>query len=119
MNNSKFAIDNTLEDKPQQDIKPILRQRESELVKVIEAMRRVSENEDWQYLKKTLFDKSVETLEQMILHEAKGEVRNNELYRLQGRLMEAKRHDFENLAQAFKVELEKTRKTLEQNAKND
>lgn len=118
MNNSKIAVENSALE-PERDIKPLLRQREGELVKIIEALLGVGATEDWKTLRAMIFDGAVGSLERRLQTEARAkEVSLPELYRLQGELNGAKKYaDLEKLAQAFKVELDNTRKRL--NAENN
>lgn len=104
MNNSKIA-NNSIEEMPVDTTS--LKEREAKLVRIIEALLRVSEAADWYTLKTEIFDGLVETLERRISAEAKKpEVVPSELYRLQGQLGWAKKYsNLENLAQVFKVEL--------------
>lgn len=111
MNNSKIALE-LLE--TEIDPKSALRERESYLVRVIEAIGRVSGTADWKILKNEIFDSLVETLERRIKSETQKEVLNDpELYRLQGQLGWAKKFSrLEELAQVFKVELINIRKQI-------
>jgi hypothetical protein len=108
MNNSKIALDNQdvfLE--KEIDKTPILRKQESELVKIIEAIGRVSKSIDWAVLEEHIFDGLVISLERRLSQEAnKGELNAPEVYRLQGQLMWARKYgDFNKLADVYRSEL--------------
>jgi hypothetical protein len=116
MNNSFIALDN-LEpiDKPQEiDRSPWLRQKEVELIKIIEALQRVNVSEDWSTLKSHIFEGVVEKLEKDMLDEAKKDSPDlSKLASLKGQFVWAKKYsDLDSLAQAFKVELQGIRQTL-------
>lgn len=116
MNNSFLAKENTLETiEPQEfDRKPWLRQKEGELVKVIEALRRISVSDDWSTLKSNIFEGVVEKLEKDMLNEAKEDKPDTlKLASLKGQYVWAKKYaDLDSLAQAFKVELTGIQKQL-------
>lgn len=113
--NNAFIVEQNQEpeDKPV-DKTTWLRQREGELVKLIEAIGKVSESDAWKILKSHIFDGVVETIERRIDTESmKPELDTAELYRLQGQLGWAKKYaDFNKLKEVFKVELEGIRKQL-------
>lgn len=112
MDNS-FIAQNNIEEEPQ-DFRPQLREREAELVKIIEALGQVEAADEWQTLKKLLFDGIVEKLERLIAFEASArEINTPELYRLQGQLAWAKRYsNLEELRNIFKVELKNIKKSI-------
>ena len=114
MNLSKIAQENFDEPKPEVDRTPWLRQKEGELVKVIEAIAAISECAEWQTLKTHIFDGLVESLERRLTEEAnKPELNQSEIHRLQGQLAWAKRYaDFKKLGDAFKLELGNIRNQL-------
>lgn len=116
MNNS-FLIEN-YED-PSEEKKPIdksvwARQREGELVTLVEAIGKVSQSDEWKVLKTHIFDGIVETIERKIDTESmKPEIDTAELYRLQGQLAWARKYaDFDKLKEVFKVELDGLKKQL-------
>lgn len=113
MNNSQIEFD---EEKPV-DIKPVLRQKQAELIKVIEAVRAVNSTPQWQTLKGLIFDKAVESLQRRLQVESeKSELNVQEIYRLQGQLVWARRYsDFSKLADAYKIELNNITKKLNDN----
>lgn len=120
MNNSFIASDN-LETISQEEIDrtPYLRNKEGEMVKVIEALQRISVSSDWSTLKTNIFDGVVEQLERDILNEAKEDRPDTQkLASLKGQYVWAKKYaDLESLAKAFKVELTGIRQILKNNGK--
>ena len=116
MNLSKIALDSlsTFAEAPQVDTKPLLRQREQKLIKVIEALQEVQQSPAWSTLKNEVFDGLVATLEQEIKNEAKKEnPESTRLNRIAGQLRWAEKYaDLEKLERGFKVELQGIRKTL-------
>ena len=105
MNNSQVEVD-IAESKDSREVSLI--QRQGELVKIVEALRRVADSEDWHVLKKLVFDGVIETLERQLKSEAqKAEVVTPELYRLQGQLVWARKYaDLHKLSEFFKNQVE-------------
>lgn len=106
MNNSVIAfndvqeVDNTL-----------LREEESRLVKIIEAITKINKLDDWSTLKSLVFDSRIESIEKKISNESsKLKIEDSELYRLQGRLFEAKKYDLDKLLDTYRLELSRIRK---------
>lgn len=83
-----------------------LRERQTELIKTIEAIDGVLRNRDWQVLRE-YFEGSVDRLNRQLLAEAKTEEPNlKTIYKLQGELANAKRYDLPTWADKLKKELE-------------
>src|SRR3990167_9323991 len=101
--NNAFLTQNTFVEESPVDPRPILRQRETAIARIIEAINEVASSESYQVLKRELFDGLVETIEREIRRE------NNQknidlptLYRLQGQYAWAKKYsDFQTLRDAF------------------
>ena len=108
MNNSQIVIDE------EPDREASLAQRQGELVRIVEALRRVADSEDWDVLKELVFDGVLETLERQLKNEAqKAEVVTPELYRLQGQLVWARKYaDLDKLAEFFKIQIEGIKSNL-------
>ena len=105
MNNSLLQ----LEPEVQVDISPQLRQRERELLEIIEAIRRVSSSEYWQLLKVKVFDGIVDSLHKRLI----AEKNPTEMYRLQGQIVWAEKYsDLEKMTQAYENELKSVRAKL-------
>jgi hypothetical protein len=118
MNNSKIALENQdvfLE--KEIDKTPILRQKEGELIKIIEAINRIANTTDWLVLRKHIFDDLVGNLERRLASEAdKSELNQPEIHRLQGQLMWARKYsDFAKLAEVYRSELTNVRQMLNTN----
>lgn len=115
MNNSKLAIENvSLSIEETVDRTPQLREREQNLIHILEAVRMVKESESWSTLKKEIFDGLVGTLNKEITEEAKKEDPDRlKLNRLAGQLKWAEKYsDLGKLENVFKLELTKIRQLL-------
>lgn len=118
MNNSKIALDNQeIITEKTFDKKPMLRARESELVKLIEAIERVAHTSDWQILRNFIFDGLVENLERRLKTEAEKEQLNQPaINQLQGQLLLARKYsDLKKLADVYRSGLLNVRQMLNNN----
>jgi hypothetical protein len=71
-----------------------LREKQDELIKVIEAFARLETSSEWAVLKELVFDRSLVSIERQILAEASSpQVDINKLYRLQGELAWARQYN--------------------------
>ena len=115
MNNSKIAIDNVSLSLDESDNTEQLREREAVLVRIIEAIARVKDSEDWHTLKSLVFNSSVEKLERRLQAESERlKLDDSEMYRLQGQLIWARKYaDLDKLADAYRLELSNLRKKYE------
>lgn len=116
MNNSRIALDNvSLELEEKADNTPSLRERESKLVRIIEALTKVSESREWKELKSLLFDNLLESLEKRLRLEVDKDIINlAEVQFLKGQIRWAKNYsDLEKLADENRKELSNIRKTYE------
>lgn len=106
MNNAKLAID-YVEEQFEAEKAPLIRQRQEEVVKIIEALESLVLNGNWKVLKILLFDGLVVALEARLKLEAsKKMIDVNELNILNGQLMWAKRYsDLNKLIDVYKLEL--------------
>lgn len=90
--------------------------REAELIKLISLLDRVLENRDWQQLSEMVFEPRVTSLEKLLeLESKKSQLCEPEIYRFQGRLIEAEKYQLEKLRKTYKVELENIRKRTNEN----
>lgn len=107
MNLYKIAQENIEEEVMPNDRLPLLRIKESDLVKIIEALGRVTESDDWRTLKNLVFDGVVDSLEKYQRQEAeKPEINKDELNRLHGQLVWARKFsDLNKLRDVFRKEL--------------
>ncbi len=122
MNNSKIALDNQeVFTEKTFDKKPILRQREGELVKLIETIMRIEQSEDWQGVRNHIFYGLVESIEGRIRNESgKGELNQPEIYRLQRQLLLARKYaDFKKLADVYRSELSNVKQQLNNNLRTE
>src|SRR4051812_8320783 len=101
MNNSELNTEQ--EEVTLNDQIPWLRNRDSELVRIIEALGRLSNTKDWSTLKNYVFDGVTENLERRLASEAsKMPLNDKEIYKLQGQLVWARKYsDLENLTNIF------------------
>lgn len=115
MNNSKLAIDSVgIFEEPKVDTKPYLREREGQLLKIIEAIQGVEQSTHWGTLKTELFDTLVNSLENQLKDEGKKENPDtNKLNRIAGQLRWAEKYaDLNKLEASYRVELTSIRKQL-------
>lgn len=85
-----------------------LRDRQTELVKILEAIDEVLKTKGWQTLKELVFDKVVERLDRQLLSEAKNpKIDEIKLYYLQGEMAWARRYsDLKSYAEMLQKELQ-------------
>lgn len=85
-----------------------LRDRQTNLVKILEAIDLVLKTSGWQTLKELVFDKVVERIERQLLSESKQfPIDADKIYTLQGELVWAKRYaDFKAYAEMLQKELQ-------------
>lgn len=115
MNNAQIEIDAEWTAVP--DLTPSFQEKKALLLCLLEAIDKLSQNEDWQVLKEFLFDGQIEKLEKQLLNEAKlNELSSPKIYRLQGGLEWARRLDLYKLAETYKLELNQINKKLNENA---
>lgn len=116
MNNSKLVIDSISlkEEEPKFDRAPELRQRETQLINIIDSLKKVQAMPEWSSLKTQVFDGLVTTLEKELRNEAKKDSPDSlKLNRLAGQLKWAEKFsDLSKLEQVFRVELQNLRKML-------
>lgn len=113
MNNSKFAVENVFKEEVV-DRKPQLREEESKLVKIIEALATIADSKEWSTLKNTVFDGVVETLDKQLKNEAsKDDPDKMVLAKINGQLVWARKYaDLESLAGVFRLQLTQVRTLL-------
>lgn len=92
-----------------------LRERERELMVLLEAIDGVLTNEDWQVLAEVLWKKRIELLDRQILQATeKNPIDLPEIIELKGRKAEAKRYiDLKELAKPLIKELEAIKRKLQ------
>lgn len=106
MNNS-FVIETEEGAEEVVDFSERLGTRESELKKIIEAIRVVSTSDGWRTLKKIVFDGVLDSLQRRLASEAnKMPINEKEIYNLQGQIAWAKKYsNLDTLANTYKNEL--------------
>lgn len=84
-----------------------LRERQADLVRLIEALAKLEESKEWNVLKELVFDKSVTAIERQILNESlTNPIDTNKLYKLQGEWSWAKQYsDVARFADTLKKQL--------------
>lgn len=112
MNNALLEIepvDLSLESK---DDSNLLREHEGTLTALIEAASKLKATHEWSTLKKVIHGEveRLETLQK--LESSKSEVSLPELYRLQGRLLQARHHSLDALEAKWRAELLNIRQKL-------
>lgn len=114
MNNSKFAIENVLSNEETIDRKPILREKEGELMKIIDTIQKIEKTKEWSTLKEKIFDSLSEKLLKEIQSEARKENPDTlKLNRLAGQLIWSEKFsDLSKLENDFRVQLTNIRKLL-------
>lgn len=114
MNNSYIASNSLSLDVEDLEVKfNQLRERESVLIRLITAIESVQSSEEWSTLKSVIFDSREESLEKQIRSESMAQtIDDSELYRLQGRLFEAKKYDLGALVESYRVELRNIKKLI-------
>lgn len=111
MNNSKIAIEEvSLSIEQPSDSIELYREKESGLIRIIEAIERIVKTDEWSLLR-SLFDSRIESLEKQLTSESlKSKLDDSEIYRLQGKLFEAKKYNLDKLAESSRVELSNIKK---------
>lgn len=117
MNNSKLVIDSvSLREDTEMpfDRLPELREREGEILTIIDSLKIVQSMPAWSSLKEKVFDGLVLTLDKELKNEAKKDNPDSlKLNRLAGQLKWAEKYsDLSKLENIFRVELTNVRKML-------
>jgi len=103
MNNSKLT-ENTLSEEPEIDIKPMLRQRQEEIVKIIEAIDSICQSNYWRFLEKEVFQPVLDSSVNQICTEKD----DRKVAQLQGKIeVLSKYADFKQFSEAYRLELKK------------
>lgn len=116
MNNSFVSL-NSLELETPVDNTVHFREQESKLIKIVEALNKVSENRDWKYLQDTIFQGVVDGLKRERETQIERQPLNGPLiHNLNGQIKWAKKYlDLLDLASIYKQELVNVRKQLNAN----
>src|SRR3990167_4477845 len=91
-----------------------LQEQQGELSRLVEAINRVEQSEDWRKLKELLLDGIVEKLERQLKDEAKkDEVSLPEVYRLQGQISWARKYtNLKKISDEKRLEIENIKKQI-------
>lgn len=115
MNNSFIAIENvSLELEPSLDNTVHFRQRESELIAIIETINKIAESKEWKVLNDKIFNGVVEGLKRERESEIEKQPLNGpKIHNLNGQIKWARKYtNFTTLADIYKQELINVRKQL-------
>lgn len=75
------------------DVNKLLRERQTELINIIEAFDKLEQSKEWQTIKDLIFNKSLSAIERQIQNEALApEIDTNKLYKLQGEWVWSKQY---------------------------
>jgi ERCC4-related helicase len=112
MNNSKLTIDEvTLRDENPIDVKPFLRERQTEIVEIIEALEAVNRSKYWQTLQSKVFHSSLEVLQRAIRTEKDAK----ELFRIQGSLIWGEKYtNLQELITGYRRQLDNIKNQIKQ-----
>ena len=96
------------------EVKVLLGEKQTELIKIIEALAKLDKSKEWATLKELVFDKSLEGIERQILNEAASpKINTDKLYRLQGEWAWAKQYnDVNKFGEALKKQLSDIKERL-------
>lgn len=109
MNNAKFTED-SLAEEPQADIAPMLRARQEEIVKIIEAIDSISHSNHWKFIEESVFKTSLSSAVNQICVEKD----DRKVAHLQGKIeVLSKYANFKEFSEAYRMEL----KSIEQQLK--
>lgn len=97
-----------------EEAKVKLRQKQTELANLIEALVKLEESKEWNTVKELVFDKSLVAIERQILNESLAkEINTNKLYKLQGEWAWSKQYsDTPRFISTLKKQLEDINKQL-------
>ena len=96
------------------EVKAQLRQEQTRLVKIIEALMKLDGSKEWQVLREEVFDKSRQVIERQLMNEGLAqEVKTPKIYRLQGEYAWASQFcDINRFAETLKKQLEEIKRKL-------
>lgn len=114
MNNSRLAIESVSLSEEKSDRTPLLREREGQLITILDSLRKVQESNEWSSLKIHIFDDVVKSLSKDLRLEARADAPNPlKLRYLTGQLKWAEKYsDLKKLEDSYRLELTNVRKLL-------
>lgn len=91
-----------------------LREEQTRLIKILEALEKLDKSKEWHILKDLVFSKSLEVIERQIKNEAlQPEISTDKLYKLQGEWVWAKQYsDTDRFVKTIKLQLEEIKKRI-------
>jgi uncharacterized Zn finger protein len=97
-----------------EDVSVQLREEQTRLLKIVEALAKLDKSKEWSTLKELVFSKSLEAIERQIKVESLSEnINTDKLYNLQGQWAWAKQFcDTDRFAETLKKQLEEIKKRL-------
>lgn len=97
-----------------EEVKTQLREKQNELISIIEALTRLDTNPDWQTLKELVFDRALDSIERQIRNEALNQtIDTSKIYKLQGEWVWAKQNvDSNRFISTLKIQLEDIKNKL-------
>lgn len=108
MNNSKVILDSGfLAEEDILDPRPFLRERETELLELLDALDHIRSSDYWRLIQQKFADDL-----QKLINQLKSEKDTTELFRLQGRVTQAERLNLDKTAEEYRTELAGIRKQL-------
>lgn len=97
-----------------EESKKILREKQIELIKLIEALAKLDKSEEWNTLRELTFDRSLDLIKRQLLQEAlKPDLDLSKLYNLQGQWAWANQYsDIDRTISTLKNQLAEIKKKL-------
>lgn len=94
--------------------KVLLREKQTELIQIIESFEKLEKSKEWETVKELVFEKSLLSIERQIMNEALAkEINISKLYKLQGEWVWAKQYnDVNRFTESLKKQLADIKKRL-------
>lgn len=114
MNNSLIIENVSLDLDQPLDNTELFRQKETELIQIIEAIEKITDSREWNILKEKIFDGVVQNItRQRDIEVEKKPLNGPVIHSLNGQLVWAKKYsDFGSLANIYRLELQNIRNKL-------
>lgn len=104
--NNAFVLNENPE--PEQDIKPMLREKLERLIEIVEALQNIAGSNYWSVLQNNIFGVDLERARSLLEKEESA----TEMYRLQGEIRGRKKFNLEKLLTEKRAELEKLKNQI-------
>lgn len=97
-----------------EDVKVKLRERQNELIRIIQSFGGLESSKEWGVIKDLIFDKALTAIERQILNESLApKINTDKLYKLQGEWAWAKQYsDTNRFVDTLKKQLEEIKRQL-------